>query len=79
MHNYHFEAIYSRYHAGGLGLDNLVLRRQRYNSNAAYRQSKQTDRILSTVFAERLVDKGDCVNACHPGDVNSILTNTLGF
>ena len=35
--------------------------------------------MLSTAFAERLSDQGLCVNACHPGDVNSTLSNDLGF
>jgi NAD(P)-dependent dehydrogenase (short-subunit alcohol dehydrogenase family) len=67
------------YWAGGLDLDDLEFRRRRYNNDAAYRQSKQADRILSTAFAERLAHKGICVNACHPGDVNSTLSNNLGF
>jgi NAD(P)-dependent dehydrogenase (short-subunit alcohol dehydrogenase family) len=67
------------YWAGGLDLDDLEFRRRRYNNDAAYRQSKQADRILSTAFAERLADKEVCVNACHPGDVSSTLSNNLGF
>jgi len=67
------------YWAGGLDLDDLEFRRRHYNNDAAYRQSKQADRILSTAFAERLADQGVCVNACHPGDVNSTLSNNLGF
>jgi NAD(P)-dependent dehydrogenase (short-subunit alcohol dehydrogenase family) len=67
------------YWAGGLDLEDLEFRHRRYNNDAAYRQSKQADRILSTAFAERLTDKGVCVNACHPGDVNSTLSNNLGF
>lgn len=67
------------YWAGGLDLDDLEFRRRRYNNDAAYRQSKQADRMLSRAFAERLADKGICVNACHPGDVNSTLSNSLGF
>jgi NAD(P)-dependent dehydrogenase (short-subunit alcohol dehydrogenase family) len=67
------------YWAGGLDLDDLEFCRRRYNNDVAYRQSKQADRILSTAFAERLADQGVCVNACHPGDVNSTLSNNLGF
>jgi NAD(P)-dependent dehydrogenase (short-subunit alcohol dehydrogenase family) len=67
------------YWAGGLDLHDLEFHRRRYNNDAAYRQSKQADRILSTTFAERLADQGVCVNACHPGDVNSTLSNNLGF
>jgi NAD(P)-dependent dehydrogenase (short-subunit alcohol dehydrogenase family) len=67
------------YWAGGLDMDDLEFRRRRYNNDAAYRQSKQADRILSTAFAERLANQGICINACHPGDVNSTLSNNLGF
>ena len=67
------------YWAGGLDLDDLEFRRRRYNNDAAYRQSKQADRMLSAAFAERLSGQGVCVNACHPGDVNSTLSNDLGF
>ena len=67
------------YWAGGLNLNDLEFRRRRYNNDAAYRQSKQADRMLSAAFAERLSDQGVCVNACHPGDVNSTLSNNLGF
>jgi len=67
------------YWAGGLDLDDLEFHRRRYNNDAAYRQSKQADRMLSTAFAERLADQGVCVNACHPGDVKSTLSNNLGF
>ena len=35
--------------------------------------------MLSAAFAERLSDHGIRVNACHPGDVNSTLSNNLGF
>jgi NAD(P)-dependent dehydrogenase (short-subunit alcohol dehydrogenase family) len=67
------------YWAGGLDLEDLEFCRRRYNNDAAYRQSKQADRMLSTAFAERLAVQGVCVNACHPGDVNSTLSNNLGF
>ncbi|MBT3044746.1 MAG: SDR family NAD(P)-dependent oxidoreductase [Candidatus Thiodiazotropha sp. (ex Codakia orbicularis)] len=67
------------YWAGGLDLDDLEFRQRHYNNDTAYRQSKQADRILSAAFAERLADQRVCVNACHPGDVNSTLSNNLGF
>jgi NAD(P)-dependent dehydrogenase (short-subunit alcohol dehydrogenase family) len=67
------------YWAGELDLDDLEFRRRRYSNNTAYRQSKQADRMLSTAFAERLTGQNVCVNACHPGDVNSTLSNNLGF
>ncbi len=67
------------YWAGGLDIDDLEFQRRRYNNNEAYRQSKQADRMLTVAFAEMLHSKNITVNACHPGDVNSALSNNLGF
>ena len=67
------------YWAGGLDFSDLQFKKRRYNNDAAYRQSKQADRMLSTAFAGKLKDHPVCVNACHPGDVNSQLSNDLGF
>jgi retinol dehydrogenase-13 len=67
------------YWAGGLDLDDLEFTRRKYDNNQAYRQSKQANRMLSTAFAENLKPYDITVNACHPGDVNSILSNNLGF
>lgn len=67
------------YWAGGLDIDDLEFNRRRYNNDLAYRQSKQADRMLTDAFAERLEPYGVTVNACHPGDVNSRLSNDLGF
>ncbi len=67
------------YWAGGLDLDDLEFRRRRYDNDAAYRQSKQADRMLTAAFAEKLKDKHITVNACHPGDVPSNLSHSLGF
>jgi NAD(P)-dependent dehydrogenase (short-subunit alcohol dehydrogenase family) len=67
------------YWAGDLDLDDLEFRRRRYDNNTAYRQSKQANRMLTAAFAERLRPHGVTVNACHPGDVNSRLSNDLGF
>ena len=67
------------YWAGDLNFDDLEFKTQYYNNDKAYRQSKQADRMLTEAFAHYL--KGDhiCVNACHPGDVNSKLSNDLGY
>ncbi|MDZ7740756.1 MAG: SDR family NAD(P)-dependent oxidoreductase [Bacteroidota bacterium] len=67
------------YWAGGLDLDDPEFRRRYYDNDTAYRQSKQANRMLSTAFAEKLKDKGISVNVVHPGDVNSQLSNSLGY
>lgn len=67
------------YWAGDLDLDDLEFKHRRYDNNTAYRQSKQANRMLTVAFAERLKEFNITVNACHPGDVNSQLSNDLGF
>ncbi len=67
------------YWAGDLDLDDLMFERRRYDNNTAYRQSKQANRMLTVAYAERLADQGIPVNACHPGDVRSELSMSLGF
>jgi len=67
------------YWAGGLDLEDPEFRDRRYDNDLAYRQSKQADRMLTVAFARRLQSRGVAVNACHPGDVNSTLSNNLGF
>src|SRR5262249_22942395 len=67
------------YWAGDLDLDDLQFIRRRYDNNAAYRQAKAADRMLSVAFAERFSPGNIAVTACHPGDVNSKLSNSLGF
>jgi NAD(P)-dependent dehydrogenase (short-subunit alcohol dehydrogenase family) len=67
------------YWAGALDLEDLEFARRSYNNDAAYRQSKQADRMLTAAFAERLGTDGITVNACHPGDVVSNLSRSLGF
>jgi NAD(P)-dependent dehydrogenase (short-subunit alcohol dehydrogenase family) len=67
------------YWAGDLDLTDLEFKKRRYNNGTAYRQSKQANRMLTVAFATRLQPYGVTVNACHPGDVNSRLSNDLGF
>ncbi len=67
------------YWAGNLELDDLEFTRRNYNNGTAYRQSKQANRMLNIAFAERLKSDGITVNVCHPGEVNSLLSNQLGF
>ena len=67
------------YWAGDLQLDDLEFKIRPYRNGAAYRQSKQANRMLVVAWAERLLEDGIQINACHPGDVNSTLSNNLGF
>lgn len=65
--------------AGGLDIDDLEFKHRPYDSGLAYRQSKQANRMLTVAFADKLQSHGISVNACHPGEVNSKLSNNLGF
>lgn len=67
------------YYAGNLNLDDPEFKKRNYNNDRAYRQSKQANRMLTFYFAEKLRASGISVNSCHPGDVNSKLSNNLGF
>ena len=67
------------YWAGGLDLEDLEFKRRPYHNHDAYRQSKQANRMLTLVYANRFEQNGITVNSCHPGDVNSALSNSLGF
>jgi NAD(P)-dependent dehydrogenase (short-subunit alcohol dehydrogenase family) len=67
------------YYAGDLDLSDVEFKRRPYDNNLAYRQSKQANRMLTAAFAPRLAPYNIVVNACHPGDVNSRLSNDLGF
>ncbi len=67
------------YWAGDMDINDLECKRRHYNNDTIYRQSKQADRMLTAAFAERLKKDGITVNAVHPGDVNSKLSNDLGF
>jgi NAD(P)-dependent dehydrogenase (short-subunit alcohol dehydrogenase family) len=67
------------YWAGDLDLTDLEFDRRRYDNNAAYRQSKQANRMLTVALAERYPANEIAINVCHPGDVNSRLSTDLGF
>ena len=67
------------YWAGDLDLTDVEFKRRPYRNGPAYRQSKQANRMLTVALAERLAPLNISVNACHPGDVNSSLSNNLGF
>ena len=65
--------------AGGLDLSDVEFRRRRYDNDAAYRQAKQADRMLTAGLAERFARRRVRLYACHPGDVRSKLSEDLGF
>jgi NAD(P)-dependent dehydrogenase (short-subunit alcohol dehydrogenase family) len=67
------------YWAGDLDLEDLEFKRRVYDNDLAYRQSKQANRMLTAAWSARLRIDGISVNSCHPGDVNSRLSNDLGF
>jgi NAD(P)-dependent dehydrogenase (short-subunit alcohol dehydrogenase family) len=67
------------YWAGDMDLSDLEFIRRPYHNDTAYRQSKQANRMLTVALAERLHPHNITVNVCHPGDVNSTLSNALGF
>lgn len=67
------------YWAGGMDLTDPEFKKRKYDNNEAYRQSKQADRMLAVAFAKRLKPFNIMVNSCHPGDVNSKVSNDLGF
>lgn len=65
--------------AGDLDLDDLEFTKRKYDNDTAYRQSKQANRMLSAAYADRYREKGISVVAVHPGNVNSKLSNNLGY
>jgi retinol dehydrogenase 12 len=67
------------YWAGDMDLNDLEFTSRRYNNDTAYRQTKQANRMLTVAFAEKLADKNIALLAAHPGDVNSKLSNNLGY
>ena len=67
------------YWAGGLEFNDLEFKKRSYHNDSAYRQSKQANRMLTVAFAEKLEQYNIKVVSCHPGDVNSNLSNDLGF
>lgn len=67
------------YWAGDLMMDDLEFTQRSYNNDTAYRQSKQANRMLTAFYAKKLAGMGISVLAAHPGDVNSKLSNNLGY
>lgn len=67
------------YWAGGLDFSDLEFKKRNYDNDVAYRQSKQANRMLTAGFSEIFSRNGVTVNSVHPGDVNSVLSNNLGY
>jgi NAD(P)-dependent dehydrogenase (short-subunit alcohol dehydrogenase family) len=67
------------YWAGDLNLNDLEFVTRPYNNDTAYRQTKQANRMLTTALAQELAPYNISVLAAHPGDVNSKLSNNLGY
>jgi len=73
--------LVASYYAGGLRVDDMEFKKRPYDNDAGYRQSKQANRMLAASFAQKFVaeQKNILVYSCHPGDVKSKLSNSLGF
>ncbi len=71
--------LVASYWAGDLDLSDVEFERRAYDNDTAYRQSKQAERMLAAGLAPRLSERGVTINACHPGDVRSALSESLGF
>ncbi len=67
------------YWAGDMDLDDLEFKSKRYHNDTVYRQSKQANRMLTRALVPVLGEQGITVLAAHPGDVNSKLSNNLGY
>lgn len=67
------------FYAGGLDMEDVEFRSRPYDNDTAYQQSKQANRMLSAYYAEELKGQNIHVNSCHPGEINSKLSNNLGF
>ena len=63
--------------ADGLDLTDPEFHRRPYDGVAAYRQSKQANRMLTWALAERLVGTGVTANAVHPGGVATSIYREL--
>jgi len=66
-------------YAGDFRADDLQFQIRDYDKTAAYRQSKQANRMLTVFEAERLKSFSVTVNSCHPGVVSSNVSHGLGF
>lgn len=64
-------------YAGGLDLGDPEFKRRRYDAHAAYKQSKQANRMLARAWARR--EPRMTVFSCHPGIADSSVARGLGM
>ena len=63
--------------AGGLDLDDVEFKQRPYDATAAYKQSKQCNRMLTWALARRLGGSTVTANAMSPGAVDTRLLRTF--
>jgi NAD(P)-dependent dehydrogenase (short-subunit alcohol dehydrogenase family) len=69
-------------YAGGLDLDDLQFAHRRYDATAAYKQSKQANRMIvaeAAAVGRGFTENGVALAALHPGVVTSTLLRDLGM
>lgn len=67
------------YYAGELDIHDPEFKIRTYDNDIAYRQSKQANRMMTAAMAPLLAVNNIIINVCHPGEVNSKISNDLGF
>ena len=65
-------------YAGGLDLTDPEFKARRYNADAAYRASKQANRMAARAWAERWPKDRIVAFSCHPGVATSAVSLGLG-
>jgi retinol dehydrogenase-13 len=66
-------------YAGGLDLADPEFKRRPYDADAAYRASKQANRMLTRAWADRWPRDRIVALSCHPGVATSAVSLGLGF
>jgi NAD(P)-dependent dehydrogenase (short-subunit alcohol dehydrogenase family) len=66
-------------YAGGLDLSDPEFKRREYDPDAAYRASKQANRMLTRAWADRWPRDRIVALSCHPGLAASAVSKGLGF
>jgi NAD(P)-dependent dehydrogenase (short-subunit alcohol dehydrogenase family) len=67
------------HYAGDLDLSDVEFKKRKYHANTAYRQSKQANRMLAKLWADKLTKDNIVVTSCHPGVADSAVLAGLGF